>query len=50
MADAKPDPIRLLLIEDNEVDVVFVTRLLESNPELPFAVDHAPRQRCDLRI
>ena len=37
------DPIRLLLIEDSDIDATFVTRLLKSNPELPFEVDRAGR-------
>jgi diguanylate cyclase (GGDEF)-like protein len=30
---------RVLLIEDSEIDATFVTRLLKSNPALPFHVD-----------
>ena len=36
-------PIRVLLIEDSDVDATFVTRLLTSNPELTFQVDRASR-------
>ena len=39
MADSRP--IRLLLIEDSNIDAMFVTRLLQSNPELTFEIDHA---------
>ena len=38
MADSATTPIRLLLIEDSEIDATFVTRLQTSNPELPFEV------------
>lgn len=34
-------PIRVLLIEDSDIDATFVTRLLKSNPELPFEIDRA---------
>ena len=43
MADSTTDPIRVLLIEDSDIDATFVTRLLKSNPELPFDVDRAAR-------
>ncbi|MCG8648943.1 MAG: GGDEF domain-containing response regulator [Pirellulales bacterium] len=32
--------VRVLLIEDNDVDALFVTRMLDSNPELEFDIDH----------
>ena len=38
---ADPSPIRLLLIEDSNIDAMFVTRLLQSNPEIRFEIDHA---------
>lgn len=38
-ADTKP--IRVLLIEDSDIDATFVTRLLKSNPQLPFEIDRA---------
>lgn len=38
---ADPSPIRLLLIEDSNIDAMFVTRLLQSNPEITFEIDHA---------
>lgn len=38
---ADPSPIRLLLIEDSDIDAMFVTRLLQSNPKLAFKIDHA---------
>jgi two-component system cell cycle response regulator len=34
-------PIRVLLIEGSDTDATFVTRLLKSNPQLPFEVDRA---------
>ena len=39
MADSSP--IRLLLIEDSDIDAMFVTRLLQSNPKITFKIDHA---------
>ena len=38
---AAPSPIRLLLIEDSDIDAMFVTRLLQSNPKVAFEIDHA---------
>ena len=38
---ADPSPIRLLLIEDSDIDAMFVTRLLQSNPKVDFEIDHA---------
>jgi two-component system cell cycle response regulator len=38
---ADPSPIRLLLIEDSDIDAMFVTRLLKSNPKIAFEIDHA---------
>ena len=35
------DSIRLLLIEDSEIDGMFVTRLLKSNREIHFEIKHA---------
>ncbi|MEM8671417.1 MAG: diguanylate cyclase [Planctomycetota bacterium] len=35
--------IRVLLIEDSDIDAAFVTRLLKSNPELNFEIDRAYR-------
>lgn len=37
----KKDSIRVLLIEDSDIDATFVTRLLRSNPEMEFEVDRA---------
>ena len=36
-----PDTIRLLLIEDSEIDAMFVIQMLQSNPKAAFEVDHA---------
>ena len=49
---ADPSPIRLLLIEDSDIDALFVTRLLKSNPKVAFEIDHATTLadalvRCD---
>ena len=38
---ADPSPIRLLLIEDSDIDALFVPRLLTSNPKVAFEIDHA---------
>ena len=38
---AAQTPIRVLLIEDSDIDAMFVTRLLKSNPEVTFEIDHA---------
>lgn len=39
MAEPSTKAVRVLLIEDGDVDATFVSRLLTSNPELPFVVD-----------
>ena len=38
---ADPSPIRLLLIEDSDIDAMFVSRLLKSNPKVAFEIEHA---------
>ncbi len=43
MVNGGKQPIRVLLIEDSDVDAMFVRRLLESNPELPLKIDQATR-------
>lgn len=39
VTETQAKPIRVLLIEDSDIDATFVTRLLTSNPELKFVVD-----------
>ena len=41
MAQPSKEPVRVLLIEDSDIDATFVCRLLMSNPEFPFVVDRA---------
>ena len=41
MVESKSDSIRVLLIEGSDADATFVTRLLQSNPEMAFQVDRA---------
>lgn len=41
MANSETPNIRVLLIEDNDIDATFVGRLLSANPEAPFEVDRA---------
>ncbi len=43
MVETSSKPIRVLLIEDSEIDATFVTRLLKSNPELQFDVDRVSK-------
>ena len=43
MVESTTTPVQVLLIEDSEIDAIFVTRLLTSNPEMPFDVDRAER-------
>ena len=38
---AEPSSIRVLLIEDSDIDAMFVSRLLKSNPKVNFEIDHA---------
>ncbi len=39
MAEPSIEAVRVLLIEDSDIDATFVSRLLTSNPEIPFVVD-----------
>lgn len=41
MADGVDKPLRVLVIEDNEIDAMFVRRLLESNLQIRFQMEHA---------